>query len=214
MEQIRTYIEELQGTLGELPVDAIRDVISVLHYARLTDRQVFLMGNGGSASTASHFACDLSKGTLVPGRPRFRAIALTDNMSIFSAYANDVGYDCVFAQQLASLVQPGDVVIGISGSGNSQNVLNAIELASQARATTIGLTGFDGGKLGKMVDINVQVPSNCMGQVEDVHLVLDHLICTCLRQAIQADPYAALPDGLDEEMYGLRLVARLKARKQ
>lgn len=210
MERLRTYIRELQRSLDELPMDAIRDVIAVLHYARLTDRQVFIMGNGGSAATASHFACDLAKGTAVPGRPRFRVIGLTDNMALFSALANDYGYECVFAQQLQPLIQAGDVVIGISGSGNSKNVLNAIELANEARATTIGLAGFDGGQLASLVDIPVVVPNFCMEQVEDLHLMLEHSICTCLREVMRSDPLD-VPGDFVEELWGLRLVSRLKS---
>jgi D-sedoheptulose 7-phosphate isomerase len=185
MECIDEYLEDLVSLLGRLPLSSIQDVISILVHARLGNKQVFIMGNGGSAATASHFACDLGKGTLVPGLPRFRVIALTDNMPLFSALANDYGYDHVFCEQLKSLVQSGDVVIGISGSGNSPNVLNAIEAAREVRAITIGFVGFDGGALKNQVDVDIHVPSNCMEQVEDTHLVLEHLICTCLRQVIE-----------------------------
>ena len=184
MDGIYRYVEEIKETLDHLPWEAIRQTIAVLQEARLHDRQVFIMGNGGSAATASHFACDLGKGTLMPGRPRFRVIALTDNMPLFSALANDFGYDRVFVEQLASLVHPGDVTIGISGSGNSANVLNAIFFARQVGATTIGLTGFDGGRLKDLVDVCVVVPNQCIEQVEDLHLLLEHLISTQLRQAI------------------------------
>jgi len=195
MEDIKRYIAELKETLDQLPYEAIRDVIAILQYARMNDRQVFIMGNGGSAATASHFACDLAKGTLLPGKPRFRVIALTDNMPLFSAYANDIGYEHVFAEQLASLVREGDVVIGISCSGNSANVLNAIELAKSMRAITIGFTGFDGGELKGLVDICIHIPSDCMEQVEDIHLMLEHLICTCIRKGSQGykPPYGFAP---------------------
>ena len=174
-------------------MDSIQKAIDVLHEARLNGRKVFIMGNGGSAATASHFACDLGKGTLMPGLPRFRVIALTDNMSLFSALANDFGYDQVFCEQLKSLIQPGDVAIGISGSGNSANVLNAILAARELGAITIGFVGFDGGRLKSMVDRCVHVPCDCMEQVEDVHLILEHLISTCLRQAMDQTG-ARLPD--------------------
>jgi D-sedoheptulose 7-phosphate isomerase len=143
---------------------------------------VIIMGNGGSAATASHFACDLGKGTLAPGQPRFRVISLTDNMPLFSALANDFGYDQVFSEQLKSLVREGDVVIGISGNGNSPNVLNGIRAAREAQAITVGLVGFDGGALKDLADLSIHVPSDCMEQVEDVHVILEHLISTCLRQ--------------------------------
>ena len=191
--QVLSYLEDLKGLLGRLPVSSIEDVISTLLYARFGRKQVIIMGNGGSAATASHFACDLGKGTLRPGLPRFRVIALTDNMSLFSALANDFGYDQVFCEQLKSLIQPGDVAIGISGSGNSANVLNAILAARELGAITIGFVGFDGGRLKSMVDRCVHVPCDCMEQVEDVHLILEHLISTCLRQAMDQTG-ARLPD--------------------
>jgi D-sedoheptulose 7-phosphate isomerase len=182
MESIETYAAEIKGVIDNLHWGMIEEVISVLQYARMNEKQVFIMGNGGSAATASHFACDLGKGTLTPGVPRFRVIALTDNMPLFSAWANDTGYENVFTEQLENLVNYGDVVIGISGSGNSANVLNAIRLANSRQAITIGFTGFEGGKLKDLVDICVIVPSNRIEQVEDVHLILAHLICTRLRQ--------------------------------
>jgi D-sedoheptulose 7-phosphate isomerase len=185
MNLVNQYIQELQHTLSHLEQDPIQQAIDVLHEARLNDRQVFIMGNGGSASTASHFVCDLSKNTRMKGRPHFRVVGLTDNMALLSAYANDEGYDQVFAQQLVSFVQPKDVVISISASGNSPNVLVAVELAKRVNATTIGFTGFDRGHLGHMVDINLHVPSDNIEQVEDIHLMFEHLICTALRQRIQ-----------------------------
>jgi D-sedoheptulose 7-phosphate isomerase len=204
MDHVLRYVSQLRETLGQLPWEAIRDTIGVLHYARMNDAQVFIMGNGGSAATASHFACDLGKGTLLPGNPRFRVIALTDNVPTFSAYANDCGYEHVFREQLASLVRKGDVVIGISGSGNSANVLNAIEFARDNLAITIGFVGFDGGKLKGMVDICVHVPNYCMEQVEDIHLMLAHLICTCLRRTLDRDQIR-VPAILAQEASGLRL---------
>lgn len=126
MNQSRKYISDLQITLNHLDIDMIDQVISLLHNARLHNNQIFIMGNGGSASTASHFVCDLGKNTRRRGWPNYRVMGLTDNMAIFSALANDEGYETVFAQQLTSFVQPGDIVIGISASGNSANVINAI----------------------------------------------------------------------------------------
>lgn len=204
MDGIRHYIDQIKDTLDRLPWEAIQATIAVLQEARLNDRQVFIMGNGGSAATASHFACDLGKGTLMPGYPRFRVIALTDNMPLFSALANDFGYDRVFVEQLASLVQPKDVVIGISGSGNSPNVLNAIFFARQVGATTIGMTGFDGGRLKELVDICILVPNHCMEQVEDLHLMLEHLISTQLRWAMGL-PEIPLSERTRAVELGLRL---------
>jgi D-sedoheptulose 7-phosphate isomerase len=187
MEAISAYITDLQKTLERLPLGRIEQVIELLQAARVEKRQVFIMGNGGSASTASHFVCDLGKNTRVAGWADYRVIGLTDNMAIFSAYANDEGYEQVFSRQLASLVQPDDVVIGISTSGNSVNVLNAIVLANQRGAKTIGFTGFDGGELRSLVDLEVHVDSDCIEQVEDIHLVLEHMITKALRELVSAE---------------------------
>lgn len=185
MEKIQRYINDMRELLGNLPIQEVESVIDILRNARLSGNQIFTMGNGGSASTASHFVCDLSKNTQKPGFPSFRVIGLSDNMAAFSAYANDEGYDQVFSRQLQNLVNPGDIVIGISTSGNSPNVLNAMELARRYGAVTIGFTGFDGGRLSRMVDLDVHVPSNIIEQVEDVHLMMEHLICKVLREEEQ-----------------------------
>jgi D-sedoheptulose 7-phosphate isomerase len=185
MNFVNSYIDELKEALDDLSEDVIEQVLHILHVARLDNKQVFIFGNGGSASTASHFVCDLGKNTRVKGSPNFRVMGLTDNMALFSALANDEGYENVFAQQLANHIQPGDVVIGISTSGNSPNVVNAIHLANSVGAKTIGFTGFDTGKLGSQVDVNLHVPSHSIEQVEDVHLVLEHLITKALREKAQ-----------------------------
>jgi D-sedoheptulose 7-phosphate isomerase len=182
MDVINNYISELHQILDALPVGKIETVISILHQARLDDKQVFIMGNGGSATTASHFVCDLAKNTRRKGWSHFRVIGLTDNMASFSAYANDEGYENVFVQQLAGFVQAGDVVIGISTSGNSANVIRAVELARERGAQTIGFTGFTGGLLGGLVDTNVHIANDCIERVEDIHLMLEHMICLALRQ--------------------------------
>ena len=182
MEQIATYISLLQQTLDRLPNDLIAQVIDILHRARMNGKQVFIMGNGGSASTASHFVCDLAKNTRNNSLPHYRVIGLTDNMAIFSAYANDEGYENVFAQQITNLVNPEDVVIGISASGNSPNVLKAILEAKKSNAITIAFTGFDGGRLGQMVDINIHVNSDIIEHVEDIHLVLEHMIVKTIKE--------------------------------
>lgn len=181
MEQVSNYITELQTTMGRLPRETITRVIEILHDARMTGRQIFIMGNGGSASTATHFVCDLAKNTRRSGLPHFRVIGLTDNMAIFSAYANDEGYDQVFAQQMANLINPNDIVIGISASGNSPNVINGIEEAKKHSATTIAFTGFTGGKLGPMADIHIHVDSKIIEHVEDIHLMLEHMIVKTLK---------------------------------
>ena len=185
--KVQDYIVSVVEHIRQLPVELIDDIIDTLHKARLSGKQIFIMGNGGSASTASHFVCDIAKNTRKKGWPHFKALGLTDNMAIFSAYANDEGYENVFAQQLASLIQPGDIVIGISASGNSPNVLNAMEVAAQHQATRIGFTGFKGGKLGSMVDLHINIPSDNYGQVEDLHLMLEHMVVNALQDRVNTE---------------------------
>jgi len=180
-ETIKKYISEVSATLERLPIENIAQVVELLEEARLKAKRVFIFGNGGSAATASHFAADLSKGTISHGKPRIKALALTDNIPLLSAWANDTAYENVFAEQLENLVEAGDIVIGISGSGNSINVLKGIKTAKLKGATTIGFIGFAGGKLRELVDTSIIVPSNVMEQIEDVHLLLEHVITTCLR---------------------------------
>jgi D-sedoheptulose 7-phosphate isomerase len=186
MGLIQNYISTLQRTMDQLPQQLIADVIDVLQQARRKGSQVFILGNGGSASTASHFACDLAKNTRQEGQPHFRVIGLTDNMAMFSALANDQGYENVFSEQLASLIRPGDIVIAISASGNSQNVINAAEMAHRNESTVIGFTGFDGGRLGQLANINVHVNSNIIEHVEDIHLMLEHLIVKTIKEQVQS----------------------------
>lgn len=181
MEYLQNYMSKLQQTMDQLSQPLISDVIHVLQRARMRGSQVFIMGNGGSASTASHFVCDLAKNTRREGLPHFRAIGLTDNMEIFSAYANDEGYESVFSQQLVNLIRPDDIVIAISASGNSKNVLNAVEEAKKYGVTTIGFTGFNGGRLGQIVDIQIHVDSDIIEHVEDIHLMLEHMIVLTIK---------------------------------
>ncbi len=196
MKQVVNYLSSLQQTMNELPKENIVAVIELLQAARLDGRQIFIMGNGGSASTATHFVCDLAKNTRKTGLPHFKVIGLTDNMALFSAYANDEGYESVFSQQLANLVKPGDIVIGISASGNSKNVLNAIELAKSLNATAVGFTGFDGGQLCSMVDLSIHVNSNIIEHVEDIHLMLEHMIVKAIKDDVyeQSMPNILLED--------------------
>jgi histidinol-phosphate phosphatase family protein len=179
---ITDYIAGIRTVLDDLPLPAIQEIVGLLHYARMHGWQVFVLGNGGSAATASHFACDLGKGTIMSQAPRVRALALTDNMPMASAWANDAGYENMFGQQLANLVRPGDVVIAISASGNSANVINAVQTARDMGAITVGMTGFDGGRLDRLVDISLVVRSSNMQHIEDAHLVIEHMICSTLLQ--------------------------------
>ena len=187
MNQISLYISELQETMNRLSVESIARVVGILQEARVSGRQVFIMGNGGSASTATHFVCDLAKNTRRDELPHFRVIGLTDNMAMFSAYANDEGYEHVFEAQLANLIDSRDIVIGISASGNSGNVLNAMTLAKQHGAVTIGFTGFDGGRLSELVEVNIHVDSHVIEHVEDIHLMLEHMIVKTLKDNLTSE---------------------------
>src|ERR1700694_48881 len=133
----------------------LQKVLRILEEGYHHGHRIFVMGNGGSAATASHFALDLAKNTIMPGAPRVKAISLTDHVPLITAWSNDTHYEHIFAEQLANLIEPGDVVIGISASGNSPNVINAVKLAQRSRATTIGLLGATGGKLKSIVDVAV-----------------------------------------------------------
>jgi D-sedoheptulose 7-phosphate isomerase len=177
------YVTNLKETLEHLPFEPFAVLADRLHEARIAGRRVFVLGNGGSATTATHLACDLGKNTVAAHLPRFRVIALTDNMAVFSAIANDLGYENVFAEQLANLIQQGDVVIAISASGNSGNVLKAVHLAREYDAFTVGWSGFGGGQLANLVDLPIVVPSHNIEQVEDIHLIFAHMITVAVRQA-------------------------------
>ncbi len=179
-DSIQRYLTQEVEILGRIPLENVERLLRLLEHARDERRHVFLFGNGGSAATASHFACDLGKGTIRNDKPRFRVTALNDNLPTFSAYANDHGYDRVFAEPLISLAEQGDLVIAFSGSGNSPNVLRAVEEAKARGLTTIGFTGFEGGALKNLVDLAVIVPARNMGQIEDVHLALTHALCQAL----------------------------------
>ena len=178
------YIASLQPVLADLAAADFRQVEAILLRARDEGRTVFIIGNGGSAATASHMANDLNKGAAVAGQRRFRALALTDNVPLITAWANDTQYEQIFVEQMANFFHPGDVLIAISGSGNSPNIIAALEWARNEGAVTIGLTGGNGGRLLGLVDCCLLVPSNRMEQIEDMHLVLAHAICVSLRNRI------------------------------
>lgn len=180
---INDYLTEITTCLQQLDTQKLELAIDMLMEAYKNDRKVFIFGNGGSASTASHMACDLGKGTLQRvydhTERRLRVISLTDNVALMTAFANDVSFDDIFVQQLRNLVETDDLVIALSGSGNSKNVVKAIEYAKSCGAKTIGLLGFmNGGKLGGLVDCAVIVPSNHYGPIEDIQLILNHLIAS------------------------------------
>jgi len=176
------YKTELLKALDAIPLDKVSQAIEWFREARAAGRQIFVCGNGGSASTASHFVCDMVKGASYGREAKFRILALTDSLATITAYGNDVGYDAVFVEQLRNFAQPGDLLMCISGSGNSPNVLRAMENASSIGCRTIALTGRDGGKLGPMAHLNIQVAVPHMGRIEDGHYVVCHMIGYCFME--------------------------------
>jgi len=170
------YIEEEQRLLGEVSETEFDRVIELFQAAYDGDKQVFVFGNGGSGSTASHFACDINKGVSYGHDKRFKVICLNDNIPTMLAYANDSSYDDIFIEQLKNFLSPGDVVFGISGSGNSENVMRAIEYGNSNGAKTLGFTGFEGGRLGKAAGLSINIASDDMQKIEDIHLILTHMI--------------------------------------
>lgn len=190
-QQFLDYCQGLKGALDAIPADSAELFLKLMERAYQDGRQVFLMGNGGSGSTASHAAGDLNKGVSYGREKRFRVISLNDNMATLTAYANDVSYTDVFVEQLKNFLHPGDVVVGISGSGNSPNVLKAMEYANQHGAITVGLCGFNGGKLAGLAQLPVHVPVNDMQKVEDIHMMLFHVAMQVLCSRLDAPAHAA-----------------------
>jgi D-sedoheptulose 7-phosphate isomerase len=181
MSYVQWYLDEINSILRQLPQDQIAQIIQTLDQARMDRKKIFLIGNGGSAATASHFANDLIKSTIIDGKPRMKVIALTDNIPVMLAYANDCGYETIFAEQLDALAEPGDLLIAFSGSGRSPNVIRALDLARQRGLTTIGFTGRDGGDMRERCDICLIAPCQAMEHIEDVHVLLCHLMYSAIR---------------------------------
>jgi D-sedoheptulose 7-phosphate isomerase len=181
-----TYFEAHSSTVENLPFVQIERVAEELYRAYEEGRRVFLFGNGGSASLASHLACDLGKGTVVSGKSqqRFRVLALTDNLALITAWANDTAYERIFAEQLCNFLECGDIAFGISASGNSPNVLLALDAAREAGAINLGLTGFKGGKMRELCDLCIVIPSENMQIIEDLQLSIAHALFTVIRSRI------------------------------
>jgi len=188
-EFAKDYIQGLKDVLDRIPLGPVDEIIQAIELAQNNRQRVFVIGNGGSAATASHMMNDLCKGTLghkgdAPW-PRLRVIALTDNVSLMTAWANDTDYNHIFSEPLKNLAERGDLLIAISASGNSPNILAAVEAAKQIGVKVIGLTGFGGGKLAKLAEISFVVPSDGYGPVEDVHMILDHIITGYLYEKLK-----------------------------
>jgi D-sedoheptulose 7-phosphate isomerase len=185
----KDYIKGLKDVLDRIPLGPIDEIVQAIELAQNERRQIFVIGNGGSAATASHMMNDLCKGTLGhkgdASWPRLRVIALTDNVSLMTAWANDSDYTRVFSEPLKNLAQRDDLLIAISASGNSPNIIAAVEAAKQIGVKVIGLAGFGGGKLAKLAEICFVVPSDGYGPVEDVHMILDHIVTGYLYEKLK-----------------------------
>lgn len=171
------YKTHCMQALDSVDLGKVHRAIEWMSEARAQGQTIFTCGNGGSASTASHFVCDMLKGASFGREQRFKIMALTDSLPTITAYSNDVNYDCVFAEQLKNFAKPGDVVLAISGSGNSPNVLRAVEYGNSIGCKTIALTGRDGGKLAPLAALNIHVAEPHMGRIEDAHMIICHMMC-------------------------------------
>ncbi len=189
-EHARNYVTSLKSILDRLPFEALDRVVALIEAAHAAGQQIFIVGNGGSAATASHMMCDLNKGTIgYKGDAtwkRFRVVALTDNIPLMTAWANDTDFHHIFSEPLKNLAQPGDLLLAISASGNSPNILAAVEAAKKLGLKVAGLAGFTGGKLAQMANACFTVPSSDYGPVEDVHMILDHIITSYLYEKLKA----------------------------
>ncbi len=182
-----SYFDELCKTLRSIPISQLEVIVQLLAKAMVERKRVFTAGNGGSAATALHMACDLSKtvlGDSYQDAQELRVVSLISNVSVISAWANDVSYDAIFAQQLSNMADPEDILIVISGSGNSRNIIAAVQMARQMGMVTIGFLGRDGGEVGKMVHHSVVIPNTKYGPIEDAHLALNHLITAYLKEVL------------------------------
>ena len=174
---VENYIAQNLALLKSLDAGAIARIIAEFGKARDARKRIYAIGNGGSASTASHFVNDMGKGASIGRETRFKTISLTDNVEWMTALSNDLCYEDVYVEQLKNFAEPGDVLLAISGSGNSENVLRAVRYANEVGCVTVGFTGFEGGKLRELVQHCVVIPSDHMGRIEDMHLILQHMIC-------------------------------------
>ena len=176
MELVKNYLKDLSNSLNELNIIEIEKIAQVFLNARNNNKNIYVFGNGGSGSTASHMVCDILKGCSYGKEKRFKITCLNDNIPTLLAYSNDISYDVVFLEQLKNFINPGDVVIGISGSGNSINVINAIKYANLNNCITIGFTGFDGGLLKKEATYSLNALVNDMQITEDIHVIALHIL--------------------------------------
>ncbi len=183
-KSIKEYLDMLTATVKDLDINVIDEILNLIQQARKNQKQIFIMGNGGSGANASHITGDFNKGLSLgePEENRFRVICINDNISTMLSLANDVSYDDIFVEQLKNFLNPEDLVIAISGSGNSENCLRAARYAKQRGNTVIGFVGLDGGELKKISDVCYHVKSNSMQITEDLHMMLGHLFYHVLKK--------------------------------
>jgi D-sedoheptulose 7-phosphate isomerase len=184
IKYFESYLSELKNLLDSIDRDTLKRIVDTIHGAWRQNKRLIIFGNGGSGSTSSHLVCDFQKNIYLDGLKPFEVLALTDSPALISAWGNDTNFENVFAGQLSTWVRPNDVVLAISGSGNSKNVLEAVKLANEAGAVTIGLCGYNGGQLAELVEIPLIAHRNNMQQVEDVHMIVGHMIFSALRDRI------------------------------
>ena len=173
---IKTYLEQEIDILKRIDVSAVNEVLNLLEAGINREATIYVFGNGGSAATASHFQNDFNKGVSEHIDKKFRFLCLNDNVATVMAVANDVGYEEVFRFQLQGKIKEGDILMAISGSGNSPNVINAVEYGKKQGCKVVGLTGYSGGRLKELSDISLHVPINSMQITEDVHMIFNHLM--------------------------------------
>jgi D-sedoheptulose 7-phosphate isomerase len=183
---IDSYQSGLQTAMESVNAETFSSFMKALCTLHKEGRRLFVIGNGGSAATASHFACDLGKNAVPPGNPRFKVVALTDSIPAITAYGNDNGYASVFAEQLTNLMASGDILLAISASGNSPNIIEAVTLARESGLSVIGMAGFDGGKLAELSDWAITIPGTTYEQIEDAHMILTHMIVLWFKQHPEA----------------------------
>lgn len=190
-EQARQYLTRLKGVLDTLDLAVYDQIVRDLLDGYDRQARIFIMGNGGSGATASHLACDINKGCCLDLERKFKMICLNDNIPTMLALANDISYDVVFEEQMKNFFEPDDLAIGISGSGNSENVLRAMRYATSHGGRTQGWCGFGGGKLADLVDVALVVPSSDMQQVEDTHIIVAHMLMQSLFGALHGESAAS-----------------------
>lgn len=198
MDTVVDYFGQVEKMLQEISLPHLNRIFALLEQAYHDNRHIFIMGNGGSAATASHLALDLAKNTIMADVPRIKVLSLTDHTPLITAWSNDTAYDNIFTEQLSSWLEPGDVVLGISASGNSPNIVQALQYARASRAVTIGLLGARGGKAREIVDAYILAPGQNIEQEEDAHMILAHIITRHMREVVRSTTrhiMVALPVG-------------------